>query len=77
MPVPVLIEYVDIVASFSILLWDWVINIGDEIEYFWWGNGNWMKWFYFFLRYFPLMVEGYASSNAVLSLCKLTQPSTY
>jgi len=73
MPVPVLFAYLDIVASFAFLVWDWIIHLGDEVECIWWSKTNWMTWMYLFLRYFPIMVECslviISNANPPMSIC--------
>lgn len=45
------------VAALSVLVWDTITQIPDEVEYVWgWPNG-WATWLYRFVRYCPLVAE--------------------
>ncbi|TCD64752.1 hypothetical protein EIP91_003674 [Steccherinum ochraceum] len=44
------------VASFALLLWDHVVSLDREIEYFWSGKWSMTRILYFANRYFPILI---------------------
>ncbi|KDR75831.1 hypothetical protein GALMADRAFT_248554 [Galerina marginata CBS 339.88] len=45
-------------ASLAVLLWEWAITFDDEVGLIWSkANYSWLKWIFFFARYFVLAVQ--------------------
>jgi len=45
-------------ASLAALLWEWAITFDDEVALIWSkSNNSWLKWVFFFARYFIIVVQ--------------------
>ncbi|KAH0826346.1 hypothetical protein J3R83DRAFT_5301, partial [Lanmaoa asiatica] len=45
------------VAALTLLVWDCLLTLGEEIEYVWRMRRCMFKWFYFYFRYFLLVAQ--------------------
>ncbi|KAI0711144.1 hypothetical protein C8T65DRAFT_829462 [Cerioporus squamosus] len=60
-----------VVAAIAWLSWNWVICIGDEVQYIWRRPNGWFNWLYVFIRYVPLLGE-----IALFSWLYVVEPKT-
>lgn len=52
-------------ATATILFYDYLLTLPDEIEYVWAGERSWIFWVFVLIRYLPMthLLWGFASSN--------------
>ncbi|CAL1714415.1 unnamed protein product [Somion occarium] len=63
-------------ACITVMIWDILINLSEEIKYIWCARSTWTKWCYIYIRYSPIFAVGMTLVNITSPFTGLTLSAT-